>query len=566
MMTTTTTTTLARAVDFGTPWRSFSRTRTSELLRKALVLAACRESVVTRAPELLAASRSVLGPALTRWAVRRSFFESFCAGETEAEARRTMARLREEHGVRGILDFAAEQDVASAATAAATASAATAAATAPADGDIPSVALSRQYTYLGEDECDRRVAEFETSIRAAGEGGFAAVKMTALGSAELLRHVSRCTLETRALFQRMAGGKTTINKPDFVRAFDDVFTNADTTGERLFDEIMRSDNLRRKWNKLRDIDEMDIITWTTSMRPRQVVGLARAARPGVFSAPSTNLSESDLDRVDSCLSRLEALAWTAKDAGARLMIDAEQTYFNPIIESATLDLQRRLNDSGDTGAVIFSTYQAYNRETASKLELDLARADREGWRFACKLVRGAYMHQERALAAKEGVDSPIHNTIQETAQSYDKCARALLTHAPEVEVVFATHNLSTIESLLPLLDALALKFPGWVPHNVSFAQLYGMADNISFSLARAGLPVYKYLPFGSVDDVVPYLVRRAQENSSVSENATAERRMLMAEVLRRMRFAVGLEADPPMSSSLASSASSSASPKSASSS
>ena len=501
------------AVDFSKPWLSFAKTPTSTMLRKLLVLSVCREPVVARAPQLIEGAKRVLGRGPVEYLVRRTFFDTFCTGEAEADARACVRKLFEDHHVRGILDFAAEQDVPDA---------------------RGHVALSRQYAYQGEAECDRRVGEFETSIRAAGAGGFAAVKLTALGDPDILRRVSRCFVETRELFTRLSGGKPSISRDEFQRGYDAVF--ADGNAPALFDSIMEQDNYRRRWDKLREGDALDIITWTTSMRPRQVAALARASRAGAdaFSASSLSLEENDLQRIDTCVRRMEHLAWQAKEEGARLMIDAEQSYFNPVIEAVTLDLQRSLNDAGATGAVVFSTYQAYRRDAAARLAADLERADREGWRFACKLVRGAYMNAENALAKQAGAPSPIQPGVEATARNYVDCAKLLLSRAPEVEVVLATHNQRTIEVLLPHLDQVAAKFPDWVAANVSFAQLYGMSDNLTFSLSRAGFPAYKYAPFGSVGDVIPYLVRRAQENSSVSQNARDERDTIARELWRRL--------------------------------
>jgi proline dehydrogenase len=499
-----------RPLTLTTPELSFSKTSTLTLLKKYIVLASCNDSLVRYSPEILSLMRKILGKTITNMIIRKTFFEVFCAGETEEQARATMKRLMVDYGVSGILDFAAEQDVGE-------------------SSHERSIALSRQYAYYGESECDKRVNEFETAIRAAGNGGFAAVKMTALGDPDLMKRISLCTYETRRIFKRISGGLDSITREQFKRGYDALFVQGD--GNYLFDSIRDTDNLRRKWD-LTKTNEVDLISWTTSMDPRQIIDLAKKAKPGIFSPSVLEIESYDLDRIDNAVTRINALAWKAKECGARLMIDAEQTYFQPVIESITLNLQRSFNDAGYTGAVVFSTYQAYRKDTLSRLEYDILRSRREGWRFACKLVRGAYMLSENDLANKFGYESPIHATIQDTANCYHKSIEMLLQAAPEVEVVVASHNTESVATIVNMLEKM--EDQQWISHNVSFAQLYGMADNLSFSLARAGYTTYKYLPFGAVDEVVPYLIRRAQENSSASKNAVLERKSIAKELGRRL--------------------------------
>jgi len=149
-------------------------------------------------------------------------------------------------------------------------------------------------------------------------------------------------------------------------------------------------------------------------------------------------------------------------------------------------------------------------DSRDRLVFDLARAHREKWHFACKVVRGAYMIAENQLARDAGVESPIQPSLEATAANYHACAVELLK--ARAHTVIATHNRASIERVLQEMDVL-----GTPDGLVSFAQLKGMSDDVTFALARAGLPVYKYVPFGPIQAVVPYLIRRAQENAAVAQ-------------------------------------------------
>ena len=403
-----------------------------DLLRGVLVFGLCRDPIVSRADRLLDASRSVLGNMITDALLRHTFFAHFTAGETEVQARDTIAHLAK-LGVGGILDFAAEADVAVTTT--------SPAASKPI---VITGNLSRSYAYASEASCDMHAAEFQTCIKTSGQGGFAAVKVTALGDPELLKRCSTTIVETRRLFSRIAGqeeGKQTMSREAFRRGYNGFFFGGEQNeADKYFDAIIEKSRLR---GLVTPPDEMDLLEWVTSMTPREAANLAsRCVSRGPFS--SSTLSAAELDLVDSCLKRLDGLAQLAQKEQTRIMIDAEQTYFQPAIDSITLDLQRQFNHEHPT---IFSTYQCYLMDSHSRLKFDLNRAQREQWKFACKLVRGAYMLAERKLALESNVPSPIQPSLDATANNYLACAQTLIRSPYAAEIVIATrlffaHHLS----------------------------------------------------------------------------------------------------------------------------
>lgn len=251
-----------------------------------------------------------------------------------------------------------------------------------------------------------------------------------------------------------------------------------------------------------------------------------------------------MELIEKMHERAHSLAKEAFQCGTRLLIDAEQCRFQPAIDNLVLELQQTYNATDKTDIpIIFNTYQCYLKDTMERLELDIERSERFNYHFACKLVRGAYMESERALAEEMGYPSPIYDTIEETHDSYNEAVAYLLGHSvktdKQVEVMCATHNQESIEKAIAVMNELGIDRSDPTLH---FAQLYGMSDNLTYNLGRSGFRAYKYVPYGEVSEVMPYLMRRAQENSSLMGNASRELSLLRAELFRRMRGAVGMNA------------------------
>uniref|UniRef100_A0A672PQQ3 Proline dehydrogenase n=1 Tax=Sinocyclocheilus grahami TaxID=75366 RepID=A0A672PQQ3_SINGR len=218
--------------------------------------------------------------------------------------------------------------------------------------------------------------------------------------------------------------------------------------------------------------------------------------------------------------------------GVRLMVDAEQTYFQPAISRLTLEMQRIFNREKPN---IFNTYQCYLREAYDNVSVDVELSRREGWYFGAKLVRGAYMCQERSRAAEIGYEDPINPDYETTNRMYHKCLEYILeeiNHNRMANVMVASHNEDTVKFTLEKMNETSLS-P--TENKVCFGQLLGMCDQISFPLAgQAGFPVYKYVPYGPVNEVIPYLSRRAQENRGFMKGSQRERSLLWKELKRRL--------------------------------
>lgn len=497
-------------LDFGDPRQAFAAKTTGELLRQLVVLRLCQlRPLVDNADTLLDLSNKVLGQRLTSAVIRHTFFKHFVAGEDGKRIQPTLAKLKAA-GIGSILDYAAEDDV--------KAEKPTASRVEPQD-----TVVARTYEYEDEASCDRHMATFEYSITSAAtqQGtGFAAVKMTALGKPQLLERVSGSLNAIKGLFAQFdRDGDSTISKEEFIRVYDELFRReSDDHVERLFKHLdyeLRGRVNYENWSKQIHVEDAPLIA-------------ARCKEHGPFA--STVLSAYELQLVENMMGRVDKLSALAAQEKVRLMIDAEHTYFQPAIDNAAIEMQRKYNREVP---VVFNTYQCYLKDSAERLQLDMERAQHDGFRFGAKLVRGAYMHLERQRAGEMGYPSPIYDTIEDTHENYNRCVDMVLhgVKSEGAEVMIATHNQASIENAVATMASLGLDPQ---TSGVYFGQLLGMADHLSYTLGANKYKSMKYVPFGPVELVMPYLIRRAQENADVMGGMSHELTMLQTELLRRL--------------------------------
>ncbi|XP_054664683.1 hydroxyproline dehydrogenase [Grus americana] len=233
------------------------------------------------------------------------------------------------------------------------------------------------------------------------------------------------------------------------------------------------------------------------------------------------------------LRRLDHVAGHAATRGVRLLVDAEQSYVNPALSLATLALMMRHNRRSPW---VWNTYQAYLQDGKERLVGDAATARRRGVRFGVKLVRGAYLEEERRRdAAGTGDPGPLHPTVEHTHRSYAECLELALGLAAQdgddVGVMVATHNEASVLQATQRMEELGIPRQGG---GVCFGQLLGMCDHVSLALGEAGYAVYKSMPYGTAEATLPYLARRARENQAVMEGARRERGLLAHELRRRL--------------------------------
>jgi proline dehydrogenase len=227
--------------------------------------------------------------------------------------------------------------------------------------------------------------------------------------------------------------------------------------------------------------------------------------------------------------RMHRICAVAADKGIGVLVDAEETWIQDPVDMLTMLMMDQFNRER---AVVYNTAQLYRHDRLAFVKDSVEAAEKRNFILGMKLVRGAYMEKERERAAERGYPSPIQSDKESTDRDYNEALRVCVDHIEKVAFIVATHNEYSNLLTTELLDARG--YSHHHPH-VHFSQLYGMSDNITFNLAKAGCSVSKYLPFGPIKDVIPYLMRRAQENTSVAGQTGRELGLIKKELERRKR-------------------------------
>ncbi|XP_037679484.1 proline dehydrogenase 1, mitochondrial-like [Choloepus didactylus] len=540
------------AVDFGNAQEAYRSRRSWELARSLLVLRLCASpALLARHEQLLHGARRLLGQRLFDKLMKATFYGQFVAGEDQ-QAIRPLVQRNKAFGVGSILDYAVEEDLSPEEAARQEMESCTSAA--ERDGSRASqrekqfqahrafgdrrggVTGARTYFYASEAKCDRHLDTFLRCIEAAGgasDDGFSAIKLTALGRPQFLLQFSDVLTKWRRFFHQMAAeqgkaGLTATDRKLEVAALQESVAKMGIATKVDIKEWFTAETLGVSGT-------VDLLDWSGLVDSRTRLSrhlVVPNLQTGQLEPLLSRFTKEEEEQMRRMLQRMDVLAKKAQEVGVRLMVDAEQSYFQPAISRLTLEMQRRFNTEKP---LIFNTFQCYLRDAHDNVSLDVELARREGWCFGAKLVRGAYMAQERARAAAVGYEDPINPTYEATSAMYHRCLNYVLEelkHNPRAAVMVASHNEDTMRFTLSRMQEVGLH-PA--ERQVYFGQLLGMCDQISFPLGQAGFPVYKYVPYGPVMEVLPYLSRRALENSGVMRGAQRERQLLWQELRRRLR-------------------------------
>lgn len=227
--------------------------------------------------------------------------------------------------------------------------------------------------------------------------------------------------------------------------------------------------------------------------------------------------------------RMEKICAGAAEKNVGVLVDAEETWIQDPIDVLTILMMEKFNK---TKPVVYNTVQLYRSDRLRFLKDSLEAAVLRNFILGAKLVRGAYMEKERKRAEEMKYTSPIQADKESTDKDYNDGIAFCIDHIDRIALIVASHNEYSNLLATQLLQQKGL--PPGHPH-IHFSQLYGMSDNITFNLAKAGCAVSKYLPFGPIKDVIPYLMRRAQENSSVAGQTGRELALINKELERRKR-------------------------------
>jgi len=519
-------------IDFNSAEVAFNSKTTFELMRSWMIFKICSFRVVVRhCDSLYAVSLKVLGANLTHSIMRHLMFNHFCAGETVEGIIPRMQQLRD-YGIGGILDYAAEAK-----------DEPPVAAEACEETTVGAPVSARTFDYKGESMCDANVEIFLKAIHGVRDttpNGFAAIKLTGLGNPMLLERMSTCLVEMTELFRRL----TTEGQMDKVRqpyyCMDRSFLlDWDTfqKGWRSMFHVRDEEELRQFFAKLDTSGDgvISFLEWSESINLSEINELCRSCTEEgpLFQAA---LDDAELDLYWNMISRVKKILDEAQQLGVRVMIDAEWMDIQPAIDHLVIHLQRIYNRQGQP--LVFQTYQTYLKGMHSSVLHDLERSKREGWCFGAKVVRGAYMVSEREKASNRGLLSPVCDTYEATEENFHRVINAILEHnspkgseQTQNELLVASHNRGSVEYTLQRIQEL-----GNDHSKVHFGQLLGMADHLTFTLGTHGYKAYKYVPYGPIDEVVPYLIRRTQENSTLlgAPGVQEERKMVTRELRRRL--------------------------------
>lgn len=222
--------------------------------------------------------------------------------------------------------------------------------------------------------------------------------------------------------------------------------------------------------------------------------------------------------------RLEHIGKITSEYNLSILIDAEQSYYQKAINFISHCLMKRYNKNRP---IFYNTYQLYLKNGLNNLKNDLQKSKNENYILGAKLVRGAYMDAELKWSIKYNIPYPIFLTIEETHKSYNDAIELMINE----NIVIATHNEDSIIKSSNLMYKKNIKTNS---KNIYFSQLYGMCDNISLTLANNNYNVCKYVPFGEVEDSIPYLLRRIQENKGILSTTKDEQKLILKELINRL--------------------------------
>lgn len=260
----------------------------------------------------------------------------------------------------------------------------------------------------------------------------------------------------------------------------------------------------------------------------KVTGIGRFALLEKVNA-NVQLSENEKAEYSKYTNRFELICKTAFEAGIQVMVDAEETWIQDAVDELALEMMRKFNREK---LIVYNTYQLYRNDKLASLKADTELARTEGFILGAKLVRGAYMEKERERAARLNYPSPINSTKEATDDDYNTGVAWCAENLDYIGFVAGTHNEDSCRLLVDLISEKGIdqKNP-----KVYFSQLLGMSDHLSFNLGDAGYNVAKYVPYGPVKAVLPYLFRRAEENTSIAGMMGRELNLIVAERKRRKR-------------------------------
>nr|XP_012232887.1 PREDICTED: proline dehydrogenase 1, mitochondrial isoform X1 [Linepithema humile] len=540
-------------LQFNDPIAAFKSKTTTELMRAYIVYQMCSiEYIVENNMKFMKLTKMLLGERLFTRLMKATFYGHFVAGEDEVQITPVLDRLRQ-FGVKPILDYSVEEDISQEEAERRELQASVSeAGDEKREGPLKKyhveksfadrrykVSSARTYFYLNEASCERNMDIFVRCLEAVASAsmgmGITAVKLTALGRPQLLLQLSEVIMRARQYMSDVIGGEGAILahhvKPDdFRKKFEEAQIKDEASVQKFLQKIQSDKE-----------GVIHLFPWSGILDENYELSEAFQVpdiKTGKMVRLMSQLTSKEEEMFRNMIRRLNNIVSVADSLDVRIMIDAEQTYFQPAISRLTLEMMRKYNTKK---AVVFNTYQTYLQDAYNEVKTDLEQAERQNFYFGAKIVRGAYIEQERARAAAMGYPDPTNPTFDATTESYHKtlmeCLRRMKQYKDKGEdpkkigIMVASHNEDTVRFAIEKMKEIGISPEDKV---ICFGQLLGMCDYITFPLGQSGYSAYKYIPYGPVKEVLPYLSRRAQENRGILKKIRKEKRLLLSEITRRI--------------------------------
>ncbi|WP_459209155.1 proline dehydrogenase family protein [Aquimarina rhabdastrellae] len=347
---------------------------------------------------------------------------------------------------------------------------------------------------------------------------------TAVTNFALKAHLPVKGLIRATVFDHFCGG---VSEEDCIPVIDKMYTKGvssvlDYSVEGKEEEAQFDEALEKILHIIEFADEKDAIPFGV-FKP---TGFGRFLiwQKKTEGTPLTSEEEQEWDRI---VERFDKVCKKAYDCDVALLIDGEESWMQDAADDLVTEMMRKYNKEK---AIVYNTLQLYRHDRFEFLRKLHAQAKVEGFKIGVKIVRGAYMEKEIERAQEKGYPSPICKDKNATDENFNTTLKYILENVEDIAVFIGTHNEYSSALAIDLMKQLGIAKDDF---RVWFGQLYGMSDHISFNVADLGYNIAKYLPFGPVRDVMPYLIRRAEENTSVAGQTSRELNLLSTEKKRR---------------------------------
>lgn len=328
----------------------------------------------------------------------------------------------------------------------------------------------------------------------------------------------------KTIYEQFCGGENLLDSQDAIDKLyqNDVLTVLDygaegKSGEEALDAVR---------DEFKDAIKLAASNTSVPVITIKITGLADDEMLLKLSAGEP-LNSGEQHSYDQMYARLDTVCSQAHELKVGVFIDAEESWLQVAIDKLAIEMMAKYNQDE---VIVYNTYQLYRHDKLAQLKADYEQSQKDGYLLGVKLVRGAYMIKERKRAEEMGYESPIHKDKPSVDKDYDEALKYCIERYETIASCCASHNEKSNLYQAQLIEKLGIDK---THKHLNFCQLYGMSDHISFNLANAGYNVAKYVVYGPVKEVIPYLIRRAQENTSVTGEMGRELGLIQKEVKRR---------------------------------